>query len=113
VDETEKAFRNGLREHGDKYIDRPEIGLKYALWLQGKARFADAAIIVKTALEEGPRFDLYESRALTTLAELEDLWIALHKALERVPEKSGGEIYNENLNAAPVDWAAVLQKITG
>lgn len=113
MDNEEKDFRGRLRAAGDKYLDRPEIALEYARWLFARKRYADAAIIARTGLEEGPRFDLYELRALTTLSDLEDMWHECHVHLAKVPEKKGGEIYNECLESPTPDWGNVLQQITG
>lgn len=109
----EKELRKQLREPGDQYQDRPEVALKYGKWLLDHKRYADAALVTYTALHEGPRFDLYEMRALTTLSDLENLWGECHAALDKVPEKSGGEIYNEGLDKPDPDWGKVLQQITG
>lgn len=113
MENEEKEFRKNLREPGDKYHDRPEIALAYARWLFAHQRYADAALVTHTALDEGPRFDLYELRALTTLSDLEDLWVQCHTEQKKVAEKSGGQIYNEGLETPAPDWGKVLQQITG
>lgn len=113
MENEEKEFRKNLREPGDKYHDRPEIALTYARWLFARLRYAEAALVVHAALDEGPRFDLYELRALTTQADLEDLWSQCHTAMEKVAEKTGAQIYNEGLATPAPDWGKVLQQITG
>jgi len=69
VNEEEKFFQKQLLRK-DEDFDKPEIAVEYARWLISQKRFKDAKQIVYTALDEGPRFDLYELRAMSTLINL-------------------------------------------
>jgi hypothetical protein len=92
--------------------DKPEAAVKYAQWLLSKGRAADALIIVEAALSEGPRFDLYELRAYSTLTELESLWRKGHDALGVVPIRDSAEVYNAGLGTSTeMDWKAVFARI--
>ena len=59
--------------------DKPEAALAYARWLLKRERFTDALIVTEAALAEGPRFDLYELRAMTTLTGSALLALAVSK----------------------------------
>jgi hypothetical protein len=91
--------------------DKPEAAVKYAEWLLSHRRAADALIIVEAALSEGPRFDLYELRAFSTLTSLEQLWRKGHVALGVTPRDSA-EVYNAGLGTSTkMDWKSVFARI--
>jgi hypothetical protein len=92
--------------------DKPEAAVAYAQWLLSKHRAADALIIIEAALSEGPRFDLYELRAYSTLTTLEQLWRKGHVALGITPIRDSAEIYNAGLGTSTeMDWKAVFARI--
>jgi hypothetical protein len=93
--------------------DKPEAAVKYAQWLLRNGRPADSLIIVEAALGEGPRFDLYELRAFSTLTTLEDLWRKGHDAMGVVPIRDSATVYNAGLGTATeMDWTAVFARIS-
>lgn len=100
-----------LRDEED--FDKPEIAVEYARWLISQKRYRDAKQIVFTALDEGPRFDLYELRAMSTLINLEELWPEIHKLLGQLPEKSSVDIYNNGLSKSDTNWKSVIENLKG
>lgn len=97
----------------DEEFDKPEIAVEYARWLVSQKRFEDAKQIVYTALDEGPRFDLYEMRAMSTLINLEELWPEIHKHLDQLPQKSSTDIYNDGLSKSDTNWKIVIENLKG
>lgn len=91
--------------------DKPEAALAYGRWLLAEGRAEDAAVIAEAALTEGPRFDLYELRALEALNGLEELWRDANRALGVVPLRSGAAIYNAGMRSPDPDWTLVLARI--
>jgi uncharacterized protein HemY len=110
--DDEKQFIRRLSSKS-KELDKPEIAVEFARLLMAHERYLDAQLIVRTALEEGPRYDLYELRAASTHSNLDELWTAVHEALRITPDKDSTDLYNGNLDSPAPDWPAVLQKLTG
>lgn len=94
-------------------LDKPEIAVEFARLLIAHGRFRDARLVVRTALEEGPRYDLYEMRAFSTHQNLEKLWSEIHEALREKPEKGSATVYNEGLHTPDPDWRIELEKLIG
>ncbi len=57
------------------------FAVDFARLLLAHKRFHDAQLIIRTAFEEGLRYDLYEMRAATTHSNQEKLWEEVHEAL--------------------------------
>ncbi len=110
--DDEKQFIRKLSSKSEE-LDKPEIAVEFARLLMAHERFEDARLVIRTALEEGPRYDLYEMRACSTHNSLEELWKKVHEALGEKPEKHGAEIYNEGLRMPDPEWKDVLQKLRG
>ena len=110
--DDEKQFIRKLSSK-DPELDKPEIAVEFARLLMAHERFEDARLIIRTALDEGPRYDLYELRACSTHNNLEELWRKVHEALGVKPDKHGAEIYNEGLNTPDPNWVEVLKQLSG
>ncbi len=78
--DDEKKFIRKLSSK-DTELDKPEIAVEFARLLLEHDRLEDARLIIRAALEEGPRYDLYELRASSTHINLEELWKKVHNAL--------------------------------
>jgi len=110
--DDEKQFIRELSSK-DPDVDKPEIAVEFARLLMAHERYHDAKLIVRTALEEGPRYDLYELRACSAHSNLEELWKKVHEALCEQPGKTGVDIYNEGLKTPDPDWREALGKLEG
>jgi len=110
--DDEKQFIRKLSSKSAE-LDKPEIAVAFARLLMTHGRLEDARHIIRTALQEGPRYDLYEMRASSTHINLEELWKDVHEALGAKPDKHAAEIYNEGLQTPDPDWNAVLEQLTG
>jgi hypothetical protein len=97
----------------DPDLDKPEIAVEFARLLMAHERFKDAQKVIRTALEEGPRYDLYELRAASTHSNLEELWKEVHEKLGTKPERTSVNIYNEGLKTPDPDWKAMLSTLDG
>lgn len=109
MEKEEEKFHKQLLRKGE--FDRPEAAIEYARWLIQRKRYEHAELIIYTALDEGPRFDLYEMRAMSALLNLEELWREVHRLMEAEKYRSSTDIYNEGLNKKDPDWKAVLGRI--
>jgi uncharacterized protein HemY len=110
--DDEKQFIRKLSSKS-KELDKPEIAVEFARLLMAHKRCEDARLIIRTALEEGPRYDLYELRACSTHNNLEELWNEVHEMLGAKPDKHGAEIYNGGLSTPDPDWRQVLKGLQG
>lgn len=110
--DDEKQFVRKLAKN-DPDLDKPEIAVEFARLLMAHERFKDAQKVIRTALEEGPRYDLYELRAASTHSNLEELWKEVHEKLGREPERTSVNIYNEGLKTPDPDWKAMLSTLDG
>lgn len=110
--DDEKQFIRKLTSKSEE-LDKPEIAVEFARLLMAHERFKDARLIIRTALEEGPRYDLYELRACSTHTNLEELWKEVHDALDEKPDKHSVDIYNEGIHTPDPDWVSVLKQMTG
>ncbi len=110
MDDEKQFIRQLSRNKPD--LDKPEIAVEFARLLISHRRYNDAILIVRTALEEGPRYDLYELRACTTHNALGDLWVEANRLAGKKPEKNSAEIYNERGKPEP-DWKERLQQLNG
>lgn len=110
--DDEKQFIRKLSTKNPE-VDRPEIAVEFARLLIAHGRYHDARLIVRTALDEGPRYDLYEMRACSTDNNLSELWNKVHELLGEKPEKHSAEIYNEGLHTPDPDWKEVLSRLSG
>ncbi len=110
--DDEKQFLRKLKSQ-DKELDKPELAVQFARLLVALGRLHDARLIVRTALEEGPRYDLYEMRAYGTHTDLEALWKEIHEALGEAEEQSSVSIYNEWLHRGRPSWEERLQLLEG
>jgi hypothetical protein len=109
---TRKTHEIQLRAAILSARDKPEAALAYAEWLLARRRGADALIVTEAALTEGPRFDLYELRALSTLEGLEAVWRNGHALLGGAPLRDSASVYNAGLeNPVDMDWNDVLARI--
>lgn len=110
--DDEKQFLRRLSSKGEE-VDKPEIAVEFARLLIAHGRLQDAKLIVFAALDEGPRYDLYELRAASAHSNLEELWDEIHKKLGVTPEKDAATIYNEGLRTHAPDWKEVLKNLSG
>lgn len=110
--DDEKQFIRKLSSKS-KDLDKPEIAVEFARLLMAHRRYHDAQLIIRTALDEGPRYDLYELRAASAHSNLEELWKEVHEALGVKPDKSGPEVYNEGLRTPDPDWTVALKRLGG
>lgn len=110
--DDEKQFIRKLSTKNPN-VDRPEIAVEFARLLIAHERYHDARLIVRTALDEGPRYDLYEMRACSTDNNLGELWKKIHELLGEKPEKHSSEIYNDGIHTPDPDWKEVLSQLTG
>lgn len=108
--DDEKQFIRKLSSKNEE-MDKPEIAVEFARWLMDHERYEDARLIVRTALEEGPRYDLYEIRACSAHSNLDELWKKVHELLGVKPEIYSAALYNENLNKPNPDWKQVIKKL--
>jgi hypothetical protein len=109
---TRKDHERRLRAAILSARDKPEAALVYAQWLLTKRRAADALIVTEAALTEGPRFDLYELRAFSTLEGLQAVWRKGHAMLGVTPTRDSASVYNAGLeNPTDMDWNEVLDRI--
>ena len=111
MDDEKQYIRQLLKD--DPGLDKPEIAVEFARLLLSFGRNRDALLVIRTALEEGPRYDLYELRACSTHNALEELWVKAHEAAKIPLEKHGAEIYNEGLRTPDPDWREVLRQLKG
>ncbi len=109
MEKEEEKFHKQLLRKGE--FDRPEAAVEYARWLLEQGRYEHAELVIYTALDEGPRFDLYEMRAMSALLNLEELWREVHRMTGAEKYRSSTDIYNEGLGKKDPDWKAVLDKI--
>jgi uncharacterized protein HemY len=110
--DDEKQFIRKLSSKS-KELDKPEIAVEFARLLIAHERYHDARLIVRTALDEGPRYDLYELRACSAHQNLEELWKKVHELLGEKPERTSVDIYNEGNRAPDPDWKEALGKLSG
>jgi hypothetical protein len=110
--DDEKQFIRKLSSK-DTDLDKPEIAVEFARLLMAHERYNDARLIIFTALDEGPRYDLYELRACSTHQNLERLWVEVHEALGETPEKNSAGIYNEGARKQDPNWHQALKQLTG
>lgn len=110
--DDEKQYIRKLSSQNEQ-LDKPEIAVEFARLLMAHKRYQDARLIIRTALDEGPRYDLYELRACSTHNALEELWKKVHESLGETPAKHGAEIYNEGLKTPDPDWRESLKQLTG
>ncbi len=110
--DDEKQFIRRLSSRSAE-IDKPEIAVEFARLLMAHKRYHDAQLIIRTALQEGPRYDLYELRAASAHSSLEELWKKVHEAMEIKPDKHSADVYNEGLESPGPDWGAMLRRLTG
>lgn len=109
---TRKTHEIQLRAAILSARDKPEAALVYAQWLLARRRGADALIVTEAALTEGPRFDLYELRAYSTLEGLEAVWREGHALLGVTSLRDSASVYNAGLaNPTAMDWNDVLDRI--
>lgn len=94
-----------------KELDKPEIAVEFARLLMAYERYHDAQLIIRTALAEGPRYDLYELRTASAHSNLEELWLSVHETLGIKPDQHSADVYNEGLKSPTPDWVAVLQQL--
>ena len=110
--DDEKQFVRKLSSKSES-LDKPEIAVEFARLLMTHKRYNDARLIIRTALEEGPRYDLYELRAASAHSNLEELWAEVHHALAADPAEDAATVYNEGLKSPDPDWISVLRQLRG
>ena len=110
--DDEKQFIRKLSSKS-KELDKPEVAVGFARLLVSHGRLHDALLIVRTALEEGPRYDLYEMRASGTHLDLDRLWKEIHAALGVKPDQHSTAVYNEGLHTPDPDWNERLKLLDG